>query len=300
MDKTIIGFIGLGIMGKPMAHNLLKSGYSLVLCDIDPTRLVEFKDRGAKTARNPKEVAEQSQVMITMLPDSPDVEKVIAGENGLIEGVRADQLYIDMSTISPVVTRNLFRSLDAKGVHCLDAPVSGGETGAINATLSIMVGGDIEHFEKARPIFEALGKTITYCGPAGSGQIVKACNQVQVAFNLVGMAEAFTLGAKAGVDPAIILKVLSGGYAQTKVMDVRGSKVLVGDYQPGFKSRLHLKDLNIVSQTAQDVKCPLPVTGLIHELFTTMVAQGRGELDHSGIIIVLEDLAQVKVRSKSM
>jgi len=299
MRKPIIGFIGLGIMGKPMASNLLKSGYSLIIFDIDPLRLKELFDKGAAQADCPREIAEKSQVVITMLPDSPEVENVWGGERGLIEGINPDQILIDMSTISPSVTQNLSKSMKKKGVHCLDAPVSGGEIGAINATLSIMVGGETEIFEKARPIFECLGKTITYCGPSGSGQIVKACNQVQVAFNLMGMAESFILGAKAGVDPAIIFQVLSGGYAQTRVMDVRGPKVLVGDYQPGFKSRFHLKDLNIILRTAQELECPLPVTGLIHELFTAMVVQGRGELDHSGIISVIEDLAQIKVRSNA-
>jgi len=299
MKNKTIGFIGLGIMGKPMASHLLKAGFALVACDVDPERVANLVQNGASKASNPREVAERSQVIITMLPDSPDVEKVVLGEKGLIEAIRPGQVFIDMSTISPIVTRRLSNILETKGVHCLDAPVSGGETGAINATLSIMVGGEAEVFEEARPIFEVLGKTITHCGPAGSGQIVKACNQIQVAFNLVGMAEAFTLGVKAGVDPEIILKVLSGGYAQTRVMDVRGPKVIVGDYQPGFKSKFHLKDLKIISQTAQELNCPLPVTALIHELFTTMIAQGRGDLDHSGIISVIEDMAQIKVRTRN-
>jgi 3-hydroxyisobutyrate dehydrogenase-like beta-hydroxyacid dehydrogenase len=230
---------------------------------------------------------------------------VALGPDGLIEGVREGQIYIDMSTIAPGVAIKVAEELDKKGVRCLDAPVSGGEVGAINATLSIMVGGDEATFNEVMPIFEKLGKTITLCGPNGAGQTVKACNQIQVALNFVGMAEALVLGAKAGVDPAIIVKVLSGGYAQTRVMDVRtrvmdvrGPRVIKGDFQPGFKSRFHYKDLNIIMKTSNDYNVPLPATAVAHELFNAMIAAGRGDLDHSGIITVLEDLAGVQARTQ--
>jgi 3-hydroxyisobutyrate dehydrogenase-like beta-hydroxyacid dehydrogenase len=204
-----------------------------------------------------------------------------------------------MSTIAPSVAVRVARAMAEKGVRCLDAPVSGGDVGAINATLSIMAGGDETTFNEVQPIFEVLGKTIILCGPNGAGQTVKACNQIQVALNFAGMAEALVLGAKAGVDPAIIVQVLSGGYAQTRVMDVRGPRVIQGDFEPGFKSKFHYKDLNIIMQTGNDFAVPLPVTSLVHELFGAMLAAGRGDLDHSGIITVLENLAGVQARTKT-
>jgi 3-hydroxyisobutyrate dehydrogenase-like beta-hydroxyacid dehydrogenase len=202
-----------------------------------------------------------------------------------------------MSSIAPSTAIEVAEEMAAVGVKCLDAPVSGGDVGAINATLSIMVGGDENVFDEMQPIFQELGKTITLCGQNGAGQTVKACNQIQVAANFVGLAEALVLGAKAGVDPAIIVEVLSGGYAQTRVMDVRGMRIVHGDFEPGFKSRFHFKDLNIIMKTGNDYGVPLPVTSLMHELFAAMMAAGRGDMDHSGIITVLEDLARVEARS---
>jgi 2-hydroxy-3-oxopropionate reductase len=281
-----------------MVKNLLKAGYSIVGHDINRKAVQEILDLGAEEAFSPKEIAESSEVIITMLPDSPDVELVALGPDGLIEGVKQGQLYIDMSTIAPSSATLVANRLGEKGVGCLDAPVSGGDVGAINATLSIMVGGDETVFKEAMPIFEALGKTITLCGPNGAGQTVKACNQIQVAMNFIGMAEALVLGAKAGVDPAVIIQVLSGGYAQTRVMDVRGPRVIQGDFQPGFKSKFHYKDLNIILKAGEDFGCPLPVTALVRQLFSAMIEAGRGDLDHSGIITVLEDLAHVQARTK--
>ena len=297
MSKPKIGFIGLGIMGRPMAKNLLKAGYSLVVHNRSREPVRELVAAGAEEAFSPKEIAQRSQVMITMLPDSPDVELVALGPDGLIEGVSEGDIYVDMSTIAPSVAVKVAEAMAEKGVRCLDAPVSGGDVGAINGTLSIMVGGDEETFNEVLPIFEALGKTITLCGPNGAGQTVKACNQIQVALNIVGMAEALVLGTKAGVDPAIIVQVLSGGYAQSRVMDVRGPRVIRGDFQPGFKSRFHFKDLNIIMKTGNDYNVPLPVTSLVHELFAAMLAAGRGDLDHTGVITVLEDLARVQART---
>jgi 2-hydroxy-3-oxopropionate reductase len=231
-----------------------------------------------------------------MVPDSPDVEKAALGEDGLIEGVKPGTIYADMSSIAPSVAIRVAEEMGRKGVRCLDAPVSGGQVGAEEATLSIMVGGDEATFNEFVPIFEKLGKTITLCGKTGAGQIVKACNQIQVAMNFVGMAEALVLGAKAGVDPGVIIKVLSGGYAQTRVMDVRGMRVTKGDFEPGFRSRFHFKDLNIIMKTALDYEVPLPVTSLVHSLYNAMIARGHGDLDHSGIITIIEDLAGVKAR----
>jgi 2-hydroxy-3-oxopropionate reductase len=296
--KPTVGFIGVGIMGRPMAGHLLNAGYPVVVHDVNRDPVQKLVAAGAEEAFSPREIAQSSQVIITMLPDSPDVELVALGPEGLIEGVSEGDIYVDMSTIAPSVAVKVAEALAEKGVRCLDGPVSGGDVGAVNATLSIMVGGDEATFDEVMPIFETLGKTVTLCGPAGAGQTVKACNQIQVALNIVGMSEALVLGAKAGVDPAIIVQVLSGGYAQSRVMDVRGPRIIHGDFQPGFKSAFHFKDLNIILKTGNDFGVPLPVTGLVHELFAALLAQGRGDLDHTGIITVLQDLAGIEVRTR--
>ncbi|HEX9012981.1 MAG TPA: 2-hydroxy-3-oxopropionate reductase, partial [Anaerolineaceae bacterium] len=299
MMQQKIGFIGLGIMGKHMASHLLEAGYPMVVYDILPANLEAVTAAGAKAARSSAEVAAQSDLVISMVPDSPDVEKVALGEGGIIESAREGLIYVDMSTISPRTSVRVAEKLGEKGVRCLDAPVSGGETGAKNAALSIMVGGPQDLFEEVKPVFEKLGKTITLCGGPGAGQIVKACNQIQVALNFIGMAEAFVLGAKAGVDPAVILKVLSGGYAQTRVMDVRGPRLIQGDFAPGFKSKFHLKDLNIIMETARDMNVPLPASALAQQLYNALAASGRGDLDHSAVINIIEDLARVQARTKT-
>ena len=299
MAKPKIGFIGLGIMGRPMAKHLLDAGHELVVHDVNSEPVQELVSAGAEAASSPREIAEKSHVIITMLPDSPDVQLVALGSDGLIKGVSKGDIYVDMSTIAPSVAAAVAEAMGEKGVRCLEAPVSGGDVGAINATLSIMVGGDEATFNEMLPVFEEMGKTVTLCGPSGAGQTVKACNQIQVALNIVGMAEALVLGSKAGVDPAIIHQVLSGGYAQSRVSDVRGPRVIQGDFQPGFRGRFHFKDLNIVMKTGNDYGVPLPVTSLVHELFAAMLAAGRGDLDHTGVITVLEGLAGVEARTKA-
>ena len=296
--KEKLGFIGLGIMGRHMSEHLLEAGYEVAVFDITKSAVEELAAKGAKACASCKEVALASDVVISMVPDSPDVEKVALGEGGLIEAAREGLIYIDMSSIAPKTAIKVAEELGKKGVLCLDAPVSGGETGAKNAALSIMVGGPKELFEKMLPILEVMGKTITLCGTNGAGQTVKACNQIQVAMNFIGMAEALVLGAKAGVDPAIIIKVLSAGYAQTRVMDVRGPKIIKGEFEPGFKSRFHYKDLNIIMDTAKALNVPLPASAIAHELFSAMMAAGRGELDHSAIITIFEDLAKVQARTR--
>ena len=293
-----IGFIGVGIMGRPMAGHLLQAGYRVVVHDLVAEATAELVRAGAEEAASPAEVAARCDRIITMLPDSPQVEEVALGPRGLIEEAREGTVYADMSTIAPASAVKVAEALGQKGVRCLDAPVSGGQVGAQGATLSIMVGGKEADFQEFKPIFEKLGQTITLCGDHGAGQTVKACNQIQVALNFVGMAEAFVLGAKAGVDPAVILKVLSGGYAQTRVMDVRGPKLIKGDFSPGFKSAFHFKDLNIILKTATDYGVPLPATSVVHSLFNAMISLDRGDLDHSGIITVIEDLAGVKKKKK--
>ena len=297
MSHQIIGFIGLGIMGKPMAHNLLKAGYPLVVHNRSQKPVQELVAAGAMAATCPSQVANQSQVVITMLPDSPDVEEVALGPEGLVEAVRPGMIFIDMSTIAPAVAVRVAAALGQKGARCLDAPVSGGDVGAREGTLSIMVGGDRATFDEVRPIFEVLGKSAILCGPIGAGQTVKACNQVLVAITIAGVSEALTLGAKAGVDPGKIVEVLSGGLARCGVLDNRGQRMVNGDFEPGFRLRLHYKDLNIVRQTSRDYGVPLPVTAVVHELFATAMSLNRGEIDHSGLLTVIEDLAGIQVRT---
>ncbi len=297
MAKPSIGFIGLGIMGKPMSKNLLGSDYTLVVHDIRREPVHELVELGAGEALSPKEVAERSDVIITMLPDSPDVELVALGPKGIIEGVNSSDAHIDMSTIAPTMSARVAEEMAEKGVRCLDAPVSGGDVGAQEGTLSIMVGGDEDLFNEMLPILEALGKTVVLCGSNGAGQTVKACNQIQVALNLIGMAEALVLGAKAGVDPAIVVKVLSGGLAQSRAMDLRGPRIIRRVFDPGFKSRFHFKDLNIIRETARAFRLSLPGSALAHELFSAMQAQAWGDLDHSAVIRVIELLSDVEVRT---
>lgn len=295
--KPKIGFIGLGIMGYHMASHLVDAGYDLIAFDVVPERLARILEKGALKGSSCANVSANSDLVISMVPDSHDVETVALGTDGIIEAAREELIYIDMSTIAPEVAKNVANILGEKGVRCLDAPVSGGEIGAASAALSIMVGGPQELFDEVLPVLQVMGKTITLCGQNGAGQTVKACNQIQVALNFVGMAEAFVLGSKAGVDPAIILKVLSGGYAQTRVMDARGERLIHGDFAPGFKSKFHYKDLNIIMETAKSLNVPVPCTAVAHQLFSALIASGRGDLDHSAVINIIEDLAKVEART---
>ena len=296
--KNKIGFIGLGIMGRHMSSHLLNAGYELFVYDINPSAMEELTAKGAVACVTYSDVTAHADVIISMVPDSPDVEKIALGKDSINDTARAGLIYIDMSTIAPETAIKVADVLSEKGVRCLDAPVSGGELGAKNAALSIMVGGPEDLFDEMKPIFSLMGKTVTLCGGNGAGQTVKACNQIQVALNFIGMAEALVLGAKAGVDPAIIVEVLSGGYAQSRVMDARGSKIVKGEFEPGFKSKFHYKDLNIIMDTARNLEVPLPATAVAHELFCSLIASGRGELDHSAVINIIEDLAKVQARTK--
>jgi 2-hydroxy-3-oxopropionate reductase len=290
-----IGFVGLGIMGKPMSKNLIKAGHELIVYDVVDAPLKELENAGAKVAHSAKEVAEKSDLIITMLPDSPDVDEAVLGPSGIFDGIKKGSTYIDMSTISPVTSKKLAEAAKAKGVRILDAPVSGGEKGAIEATLTIMVGGAKDVFDDCLPVFQAMGKNIVYCGGVGSGQVVKACNQILVAGVLEAASEALVLGTKAGVDPETVLKVIAGGYAM-RVLDARGSLILKGDFRPGFKTKLHYKDLGIALSAGSEYGVPLPVTSLIHEMMGAMKVWGRGEYDHSGIITVLQELAKLETK----
>ena len=290
MAQTI-GFIGLGIMGKPMSKNLLKAGYPLVVHSRSRGPVDEVVRAGAKAASSPKDVAAQCDVLITMLPNSPDVEQVALGKDGIVEGARPGLVFIDMSTISPIVSRKVGEALAARGVKMLDAPVSGGEKGAIDAALSIMVGGDKATFDGVLPILQALGKTITLLGPLGMGGFTKLANQIIVAVNLTALAEALTLGKKAGLDRELLLTALGGGLAGSRCLEQKKGNYIAGPYNPGFKIDLHFKDLGLIMESARALGVPLPATAVVQELFSAMRVKGRGGLDHSGIITLLEDLA---------
>ena len=287
----VIGFIGLGIMGRPMARNLLKAGYSLVVHSRSRGPVDEIAQAGAKPAASAKDVAAQCDVLITMLPNSPEVELVALGPNGIIEGARPGLIFADMSTISPIVSQKIARALEPKSVAMLDAPVSGGEKGAIDGALSIMVGGDKDVFERVLPIFQAMGKTITLLGPLGFGGFTKLANQIIVAVNLTALAEALTLGKKAGLDRDLLLTALAGGLAGSKCLEQKRANYVSNTYNPGFKVDLHYKDLGLIMESARALGVPLPATAVVQELFNALRVKGRGGLDHSGVITLLEDLA---------
>jgi len=287
----VIGFIGLGIMGRPMARNLLKAGYPLVVHSRSRGPVDEIAGAGAKVATSPRDVAAQCDVLITMLPNSPDVEQVVLGRDGVIEGARAGLVLLDMSTISPLVSQKIGAALAQKSVQMLDAPVSGGEKGAIDGVLSIMVGGDKAVFDKALPIFQAMGKTITHLGPLGAGGFTKLANQIIVAVNLTALGEALTLAKKAGLDRELTLTALAGGLAGSKCLDQKKPNYVANTYNPGFKIDLHYKDLGLIMESARALGVPLPATAAVQELFSALRVKGRGGLDHSGVITLLEDLA---------
>lgn len=292
-----VGFIGLGIMGKPMARNLLRAGFSLTVHNRSRAAVEELVGEGAQAANSPAEVARLSDVIITMLPDSPDVTSVIGGNAGVLEGAHPGSLIVDMSTIAPRVAQELAERAAARGMNMLDAPVSGGDTGAVAGTLSIMVGGEESAFERALPLFKAMGKTIVHIGKSGAGQIVKACNQIVVALTIEAVSEALVLGAKAGVDPKKILQVLGGGLAANRVMELRGPTMIEHNFTPGFKVRLHHKDLGIALITGSQLGVPLPVTSIVDQFLTALLADAKGDLDHSSLLTIVEGLAHHQVSS---
>lgn len=293
--KPSIGFIGLGIMGAPMARNLMAAGYQLTVLDVVSAPVDALVAEGATAGSTPAQVAADTDVLISMLPDSPQVREVYLGTDGAYEALRAGWLSIDMSSIAPATARDLAERAVAAGAEALDAPVSGGDKGAIGGTLSIMVGGSEAAFERARPIFEVMGSTIVHCGPAGAGQVVKVCNQVVVGVVIEAVAEALVLGTKAGVDPARIADVLQGGLAATKVLELRRGNFLSGSFDPGFRIRLHLKDLKNALELGAETGVALPAAAVVQQLMRAADANGRGEYDHSGLITVLEDLADSRV-----
>jgi 2-hydroxy-3-oxopropionate reductase len=292
-----VGFIGLGVMGTPMARNLLSAGHEVVAFTRNADVLAELAAEGAETGGGPADVAARTDVVVTMLPTSPVVAEVVAGPGGVLEGARPGSLVVDMSTIDPSVSRSLAEVARERGVAMLDAPVSGGDVGARQGTLSIMVGGAAADFERARPVFEALGKTIVHVGPHGAGQVVKACNQIVVGITYAAVSEALVLGSKAGVDPALILDVLSGGLAANRIMEVRRRNFLEHDFTPGFKIDLHHKDLTIALEAGSENGVALLLTAAVQQMFRALRAHGRGDLDHSALLTLIEDMADHRIGS---
>ncbi len=298
MANPTIGFIGLGIMGKPMAGNLIKAGYSLVVHNRSRAAVDELSKEGAQTAASSLEVAARSEIVITMLPDSPDVELVYAGENGVFASAKAGMLAIDMSSISPVVTRRLAGEAGRRGLDMIDAPVSGGEAGAISATLSIMIGGKPAAVERAMPLFRVLGQNIVHVGDVGAGQVTKAANQMVVGTTIAIVSEALVLAAKAGVDPVKVRQALLGGFAQSKILEAHGQKMLDRNFKPGFRIRLHEKDMKIALSTGSEYGVPLMVTSQVAQMMTAMRSMGNGDLDHSGLVKFVEELAKTELGKK--
>ncbi len=292
-----IGFIGLGLMGRPMAKNLLKAGFQLTVHSRSRGPVDELAALGAAPAASPRDVAAASEVVITMVPDAPDVEAVVTGPEGILAGAKPGLTHVDMSTISPVATRRIAEMERKARVAMLDAPVSGGTVGAEAGTLSIMVGGDEAAFNACQPIFVAMGKKITYMGPHGAGQTTKACNQIMTGGIYAVMAEALVLAAKSGLDPAKVVDVLAGGAARCWALEVRAPKILKRELNPGFKASMQYKDLNIVAETTRAEGVPTPVTALVREMYSAMLVAGNGELDNSAVVTVWEKMAGVEVRS---
>ncbi len=294
-NKTTLGFIGLGIMGKPMAQNLLKAGYPLIVHNRSREVVQSLVQEGAQEAFSPREVASRVKVVFTSLPDSPDVELVALGEDGILQGAAKGMIYVDHSTIKPSLARKINQEFKAKGAYSLDAPVSGGDIGAQQGTLSIMVGGSEKALEQIRPILEVVGKSITHVGDAGSGQIAKAANQVMVAAQMVAMAELLILAKKSGADPARVVQAIQGGAAQCWTLDVKPDRLFAGNRQPGFKAYMQEKDLKIVMDTAREYGAPLPSASLHTQLYSAMLQMGMSNLDNSAVIGVIEKLASVSL-----
>lgn len=291
-----VGFIGLGIMGMPMARNLLKAGFEVVVYNRTKSKAEQLVKEGAKKADSPRQLAMECPVVITIVSDTPDVEEVTLGKDGIIEGIKPDSVVIDMSTISPQATQRIAARLRQKEVHMLDAPVSGGEQGAIKGTLSIMVGGDAEVFERCKPIFEAMGKNIVHVGANGMGQTVKLMNQILLAGTLNAVAEALVFGQKAGVDLDKAINAIKGGAAGSWQLENLGPRIIKRDFSPGFMVDLIQKDLRLVTETAAAMKTPLPVTSLVHQMYYSLQSSGDGKSGTQALVKVLESLAGVEVR----
>jgi 2-hydroxy-3-oxopropionate reductase len=296
--KNKIGFIGLGIMGKPMSKNLLKAGYELVVYNRSRPSMDEVVAAGAKPASSPRDVAEKTKIIITMLPNSPDVQEVVLGENGIIEGAQKGSILIDMSSISPHVTRAVASRLSEKGMSMLDAPVSGGEPGAVQGTLAVMVGGKEEDFKTCYNIMKVMGKTVTYVGDIGAGNVTKLANQIIVGLNIAAMSEAMVLATKCGVDPKKVFQAIRAGLAGSNVLDAKAPMLLEGNFEPGFRINLHYKDLANALATGAESGVVLPLSAVVLQIMQGLKVDGLGDKDHSAVACFYEKLAHVEARSK--
>jgi 2-hydroxy-3-oxopropionate reductase len=294
-----IGFIGLGIMGKPMAKNLLKAGHKLVVYDIIPAGADEVVAAGAARGSSPKDVAGQTEIVITMVPDGPEVEQAVLGSNGVLEGAKKGTIVVDMSSISPMVAQKVGATCEAQGVDFLDAPVSGGEPKAIDGTLAIMVGGRQEIFDKVEPILKTMGSTVVLTGKVGAGNVTKLANQIMVACNIAAMGEALVLATKAGLDPEVVFNAVKAGLAGSTVLNVKAPMVYSRNFKPGFRVRLHQKDLRNALLAAESLKVSLPLTSAVHNILVSLMNNGKGDLDHSAIVQFIEGMAAVEVKKPS-
>jgi 2-hydroxy-3-oxopropionate reductase len=291
-----LGFIGLGIMGKPMAGHLVKAGHEVSVYDLNPASVQALVAKGAAACQSSKEVAQKSETIFIIVQDTPDVEAVLFGKEGLTEGLKPGSIVVDMSSISPIATKEFAKKLAGMKVKMLDAPVSGGQVGAENATLSIMVGGEAEVFEKIKPFFQLMGKNIVHVGGNGDGQTCKVANQIIVALNIEAVAEALLFASKAGADPVKVRAALMGGFAHSRILELHGERMLNRTFNPGFRIRLHQKDLNLALQSARSMGLSLPNTATAQELFNAVAAQGGIDLDHSAMLLALEKLANHQVK----
>ena len=296
MSLSPIGFVGLGIMGKPMAKNLIDAGYSLTVFDLNQAAVDELVSFGAKKANSGRDISESSSYIITMVPDSADSEKAILGNNGILEGTSAGKTIIDMSSIAPGMSQKIAVMCENNGVNFIDAPVSGGEPKAIDGSLAIMVGGKQNIFEECKPILEILGGSVVLCGDYGAGNTTKLANQIIVAANIEAVAEALVLTKKAGLDPSIVFNAIKGGLAGSTVLNAKAPMMIKGDFNPGFRIKLHQKDLHNALLTGKDLGVPLPVTSLVQQMIGSLMNKGKGELDHSAIANFLEDMAQIDIK----
>ncbi|PYR28463.1 MAG: 2-hydroxy-3-oxopropionate reductase [Acidobacteria bacterium] len=291
-----IGFVGLGIMGKPMAKNLLKASHSLVVYDIMPTGMEELAAAGADKGSSPKDVASRTDLVITMVPDGPEVEQAVLGSNGVLEGARKGTIVVDMSSISPMVSQKVGAACEAEGVEFLDAPVSGGEPKAIDGTLAIMVGGRKDVFDKVEPILKQMGSTVVLTGKVGAGNVTKLANQIMVACNIAAMGEALVLATKAGLDPEVVFNAVKAGLAGSTVLNVKAPMVYSRNFKAGFRIRLHQKDLRNALLAAESLKVSLPLTSAVQNMLVSLMNDGKGDLDHSAIVQFIEQMSAIEVK----
>lgn len=291
-----VGFIGLGIMGKPMSKNVIKAGYEVIIYSRTQSTIDELVAAGAIAACSPKEVAQESDVIITMLPNSPQVKEVILGENGVIEGAKKGTVVIDMSSIAPLVSREISQVLEERGIEMLDAPVSGGEPKAIDGTLSVMVGGKKEVFDRCYPVMKAMAASVVRTGDIGAGNITKLANQIIVAINIAAMSEALVLASKSGVEPELVYQAIRGGLAGSTVLDAKAPLIMDRKFDPGFRINLHIKDLSNVLETSHEIGVPLPITASVMEMMQSLKIDGLGDADHGSLVRYYEKMARIEVK----